>query len=97
MVSLINEANGQGANPYKRFRAQCLATNLDLRSGIFAGGDTHNVTGVDPANYLGLATPSSATLTQILAAIEAKFGTSPTNAQYNVMKDVCDKLNNLQI
>lgn len=95
MVTLINK--GTSGTPKERFLAQCLATRLNERSGIFDGSDTHNVTSVDPGNYLGLATPSAATLNQIFARIEAKFGTSPTNAQYLIVKDVCDKLNNLQI
>jgi hypothetical protein len=95
MVSLINQ--GTSGSSKDKFLAQCLATRLNERSGIFDGTDTHNVTSVVPGNYLGLATPSSASLNQILARIEAKFGTSPTNAQYLIMKDVCDKLNNLQI
>lgn len=95
MVALMNQ--GTGGPPKGRFLAQCLATRLNERSGILDSNDIHNVTSADPGNYLGLATPSAATLNQIFARIEAKFGTSPSNSQYLIMKDVCDKLNNLQI
>jgi hypothetical protein len=97
MVSLINAGNGPGATAMQRFRAQCLATRLNERSGILDAADTHNVTGADPGNYLNLAMPASASLAQIIAAIESKFGTSPTNGQFLIMKDVCDRLNNLAI
>ena len=97
MVSLFNAGLSSGATAKSRFLAQCLATRLNERSGILDGSDTHNVTAVDPGNYLGLATPANATLAQIFARIETKFGTSPTNAQFLIMKDVCDKLNNAAI
>lgn len=97
MVSLINAGTGGSATPKSRFLAQCLATRLNERSGIMDGPDLHNVSAADPGNYLGLATPSAATLNQIIAAIEAKYGTSPSNAQFTVMKSVCDGINNLQL
>jgi len=55
------------------------------------------VSGEDPGNYLALADPSAATLSEIIAAIESKHGTSPSNTQFNIMKSVCDALNNLDI
>ena len=97
MVNLINAGNTGSATPKSRFLAQCLASNLNLRSGRQDPAEPHNVTGVDPGNYLGLAAPSASTLPQILARIETKYGTSPTNAQFLIMKDVCDKLNNAAI
>jgi hypothetical protein len=97
MVSLFNAGTSQSATPRSRFLAQCLASNLNLRSGRQNPTDPHNVTGVDPGNYLGLANPSASSLAQILARIEMKFGTSPTNAQFLIIKDVCDKLNNAAI
>ena len=95
MVALIQAANGGSATPQSRFLAHCLATRLDERSGILGAADTAILTGEDPDNYLGLG--GSATLAQIIAAIEAKFGSSPTNTQFNIMKNVCDSLNNLDI
>lgn len=95
MHTVLAGAGGPGADPESRFLAQCLATNLNFVSEWLDG--PHDVTSVDPGNYLGLASPSSATLAQIIAAIESKFGTSPTNTQFNIMKDVCDGLNNFNL
>ena len=97
METLLIAAIGSSATPETRFLAQCLATRLDERSTILDAGETHDVTGPDSDNYLGLGTPSSATLAQIIAAIEAKSGSSPSDTQFNIMKDVCDALNNLDI
>ena len=54
-----------------------------------------DVKSADPGNYLGLANP--ATLAQIQAAIESKFNTSPTRDEFEIMKTVCDKINNLDL
>jgi hypothetical protein len=97
MVSLMNTALGGGATMKDKFLAHCLATRMNERSGILAGADTHNVMGVDPGNFLGLGAPQSATLNQIIAAIENKFGWTLTTARYETMKNVCDRLNNLDI
>jgi len=97
MVNLFNAGTSGSATQQSRFLAQCLATNLNLRSGRQSPLEPHNVTGADPGNYLGLADPTASTLPQILARIETKFGTSPTDAQFLIMKDVCDKLNNAAI
>jgi len=42
---------------------------------------------------LGLAHPEAATLSEIIAAIESKYGTNPTYAQYSIMHQICDALN----
>jgi hypothetical protein len=97
MVALMDAALRSRATPRDKFLAHCLATRMDERSTILDGNDTHNVTGPDPGNYLGLANPSAATLNQIIAAIEAKYGTSLNNTRYNIMKNICDGLNNLVI
>ncbi len=97
MEAVFAAAKGQSATPETRFLAQCLATRLDERSSILDASDTHDVTGQDPGDYLSLATPDSATLTQIIDAIESKFSTPPTDTQFNIMKNVCDALNNLDI
>jgi hypothetical protein len=97
MVALMEDALGKGGRPYEKFLAHCLATRLNERSGILEGADAYDVTALDSKNYLGLADPSNATLTEIIAAIESKFGTSPKNSQFNIMKNVCDALNNLQL
>jgi hypothetical protein len=95
MVSLMNAALRKNATPRDKFLAHCLATRLNLASGILDGPDLHNVTGADPGNYLGLSNPSAASLTSVIAAIESKYGTSLNNTKYNTMKNVCDGLNNL--
>jgi len=96
MEGVFAAALGPSATPETRFLAHYLATRLNERSGILDPGHTHNVTGKDPGNYLGLANPSSATLTEIINAIESKYDT-PSNSQFNTMKIVCDALNKLDI
>ena len=93
MEAMFQAGLAESATAKSRFLAHYLATRLNERSGILAAADTHNVTSKDPHNYLGLARPTSATLAEIIAAIEAKFGTSPTRSQYNIMKEICDALN----
>jgi len=95
MKVVIMDALGGSGTPETRFLAQCLATRLNVFSGRLDGGDTYDVSGEDPLTYLGLGT--SATLNEILDAIEAKYGTSPTNTEFNIMKNICDKLNNLDL
>ena len=96
MEDVFAAALGKSATPETRFLAHYLATRLDERSGILDPGHTHDVTGKDPANYLGLLNPASATLSEIIGAIEAKYDT-PSNYEFNIMKDVCDALNKLDI
>ena len=100
MEAIFVAATGQGATPQSRFLAQYLATRLCERSGILNLTDKHDATGKDPSNYLSLANPAAATLGEIIATIESKFSAAPpppTNTQFNIMKDVCDALNNLDI
>jgi len=94
MVGWFEAALGQSATPETRFLAHYLATRLNKCSGIL-DEDTHDVSGQDPGNYLDLIDPTSATLTEIINAIESKKPTSPSKTQFNTMKDVCDALNNL--
>ena len=97
MESVLSSALGLSATPYDRFLGHYLATRLNERSGILDPGDAHDVTGEDPGNYLGLLDPGSATLSEIIAAIESKYGTTPSNSQFIVMKTVCNAVNNLSI
>lgn len=78
-----------------RFLGHYLATRLDGESDRLGLNVVHDFSGYDPANYLGLG--GSGTLAEIFDAIEAKYGTSPTNSQYNLIKEICDKLNNLLV
>lgn len=77
------------------FLAHYLATRLNGESGRLRMVGVHNVMGYDTDNYLGLANPAAATLAQIIDAIEAKHGTA--EPKFEVMKNVCDALNNLLI
>lgn len=97
MEDVFDAAKGKRAKGENDFLGHYLATRLNERSGILDAADSHDVTGEDPGNYLGLTDPTSATLAEIIAAIEAKYGTSPTRAEFNKMQGVCDALNNLDI
>ena len=97
MEAVFDAATGRGATAEKRFLAQYLALRLNALSGLLCGTEPHDVTAQDPGNYLGLANPTAATLGEIIAAMESKSGTSPNAAQFNIMKDVCDALNNQAI
>ena len=86
-----------GGTSEKKFLGHYLATSLDAASGRLALTRTHDVTGLDEDNYLGLADPEEATLAEIIDAIEGKCGESPSWSEFEVMKDICDALNNLDI
>lgn len=90
-------AAGQGGTMEQKFLAHYLPTRLDVEAGRQHLESTHDVTGIDEDNYLGLASPQSAKLSQIIAAIEGKYGASPSKGQFEIMKDICDALSNLQI
>lgn len=81
-----------------KFLKQYLATRLNVESGLLSLTSTHDLTSMDPTNYLGLANPKSAALSQIIAAIEGKYPDDPdawpTKAQFEIMKNICDTLNN---
>ena len=90
--------DGEGGSPKSKFLRAYLATRLDVASGRLNTSTVHNVTGISGYGYLGLATPASATLTDIIVAIEDKEDTPPPSGpEYLIMKDVCDALNNLLI
>ncbi|HEY5625999.1 MAG TPA: hypothetical protein VIT93_05885, partial [Dehalococcoidia bacterium] len=76
MEEVFDGASGKNASPESRFLGPCLATRLNERSGILDPVDTHDVAGEDKHNWLALAAPDSASLAEIIAAIESKFGTS---------------------
>ncbi len=88
----------QTAPPYDnehQFLGHYLATKLNMESVRLHPEATHDFGAYDPGDYLGLN--GSGTLEEIVLAIESKYGTSPTDAQSEVMKDICDKLNNTEI
>lgn len=93
MESLID--SGTGGPMEQMFLAHYLAQRLTQESGRQDPALLHDVTPYDPTNYLNLPIPNAASGTEIILAIEAKYGTLPTDAEYETMKDVCDALNNL--
>ncbi len=103
MEAILNAGIGKDATPKSKFLRQYMATRLDAVSGRLYWDNTHDVTGINGYQYLGLANPSSSTLEQIIAAIESKYPvTKKVNGwsidkQYDILKNVCDALNNVQI
>lgn len=97
IVSLIEDATGKGNTMEKMFLAQYLALRLNVESERISATGTHDVSKLDPTNYLGLTSSSAATVAEITAAIESKHGTFPLKAQFEIMKNICDALNNLWI
>jgi len=93
----FDAATGKGHTKKDQFLMQYLATRLNVEAGRLDINDTHNVTSISGYAYLDLANPTSATLAQIIAAMETKYNTVPTNAQFNIMKNICDALNKLRI
>ena len=84
-----------------KFLKQYLATRLNVESGLLSLTAIHDVTSIDKTNYLELAEAESATLSKIIAAIESKYpdipddpAAWPEKADYEIMKDICDTLNN---
>lgn len=96
MEAVFDATKGKSSS-LEKFLAQYLALRLNSLAGLLCPGETHNVSAFDPDNYLGLADPTKATLSEIIAAVESKFGTGPTDKQFEIMKDVLDALNNLEI
>lgn len=81
-----------------KFLQQYLATRLNVESELLSLEATYNFN--DPDNYLGLG--GSGTLTEIVAAIESKYPANPDDpkavwpekGEYEIMKNICDALNN---
>lgn len=93
MKTTLNGASS--GSQMNKFLGHCLAMRLNERSGRQSPFGLHDISDADPGDYLGLADNANASLANIIARIESKFGTSPTSAQFETMKDVCDGLNNL--
>ena len=100
-MELILEG-AQGSTMEEKFLGHYLATRLDMETEPLPRlnpDGKHDITGHDTDNYLGLASPSSATLSEIVEAIESKFLTHQppehplTKDQFEIMKDICDALN----
>ncbi len=84
-----------------RFRAHYLATRLNVESGRLNPDIPRDVTGILGHHRLGLDEPGSATVRQIIDAIEAKCPAEsedgPTWREYRAMRVVCEALNNVEI
>ncbi len=93
MVATI-EGHNKDATMEEKFLAQYLCTRLDIEAATISAG-VHDISDYDPGDYLGLG--GSGTLAEIIAAIEGKYGTSPTSYQYGIMHNICDALNNVEI
>lgn len=80
-----------------KFRSQYLATKLNAAAGRMGPDTLHDISGIPGASgYFGF---SSGTLAQITATIESMasggiFTEPPSKGEMELMKDVCDYLNN---
>lgn len=95
--AILKAGIGKGANEESRFLRHYLATRLNVEADRLFLDSTHDVTSISGYEYLGLSTPKEATLSEIFAAIESKWGTSPTDQEYNIMKRICEALNKVKI
>jgi len=106
MEVVINSASGP--DKQKQFLGHYLATRLDVEPTPprLTLGIVHNITHVpvekkdgdiqyiDASPYFGY---DFNTLEQIILTIESKYTENPTPDQFEIMKNVCDALNNLEI
>ena len=81
----------------QKFLRQYLATRLNAEAGRLYPDGHHNITSIKGYAYLGLLDSTQATLSDIIHAIEGKYETSPTEDQFETMKDICEALNELKI
>ena len=95
MEAVFEAAKGRGVTLESAFLAQYLALRLNERSSMLCSLDWHDVTAMDPDNYLELPDPHHSSLQEIIAAIESKHVTNPADGEFEVMKDCADALNNL--
>jgi len=99
MVTMLEEASG--GTMEQKFLGHYLAQRLNLESGRQDWTTpTHNITSIAGYGYLipgPSPDPTAATAEEIVDAIEAKEGTGPSSSEFETMKDVCDKLNNVEI
>ncbi len=102
MLGILKQPSG---NDYEdkvgKFRSQYLATLLNEKSGRL-GKNTRHELWLAAETYLGFSPPPAPKLSQIIDAIEGKengdiFTPDPSAGNIELMKDVCDALNNLDI
>jgi len=92
--AIRDNATEKGATSLDRFLCHYLATRLNVEAGRLDGNNTHDVTSIR-GWYLVLSDPNP-TLSEIIFAIEEKYDTS-NRWLLNIMKNICDALNNLEI
>jgi len=96
MEAVFAAGEAEDATMEAKFLRQYLATRLNVEADRLRGSAVHDLSGCDPGSYLGLG--GQGTLWEIIAAIEGKYGTPPpTDDEFEIMKDICDALNNLAI
>lgn len=99
MVTVLEQASG--GTMEQKFLGHYLAQRLNLESERQEWTTpTHDITGIAGYGYLipgPSPAPTAATAEEIIISIEGKHGTGPTDGQFETMKGVCDKLNNLEI
>lgn len=96
-------AAGKGGTMEQKFLRHYLATRLNVEASRLSLGTSHLFSILDPPTidypdgYLGLEGEN--TLEWIIKAIEGKYDevSPPTDEQFEIMKDICDALNDLDI
>lgn len=85
-------------NMTNKLKGQLLCTRLNVVANRLNLYNTHNITVVSGYEFLGLGgQSSSAQLWQIIAAIEDRCGKSNNNKQLETMKDILDRINNVNL
>lgn len=99
MEAVFAAGEAEHATMEAKFLRQYLATRLNDRADRLYPGTFHLFSIYDPGNYLGL--DGAGTLPDIIDAIEDKYPAPdeepPSEGQFELMKDICDALNNLEI
>ncbi len=102
MTACLAKANG--GTMQQKFLAQYLAQRLNLASKRQNWNTTHNITVISGYSYLVktgttkyITDPTHANAKEIMNSIESKYGTYPTDAQFEVMKNICEALNTLTL
>lgn len=97
MVAVFAAGVAEDATMEAKFLRQYLATRLNAAAGGLYLDTVHDFSSYDPSTgdypYGYLALSGQGTLEEIIDAIEGKEGTSPSPAEFEIMKDICDFLN----
>jgi len=94
-MEMVFDAGERSGTMEEKFLRSYLATRLNAESDRLLYEPIRNFFQYDPDDYLDLG--GTGTLWQIIEAIESKYGISPTEEEYELMKDICDALNNVDI